>query len=264
KSEPGGHVTIEAGYDSAPYIAIPKLTDMNGYVYLPNVGINRTQNFTIVVTSRLGSTMFKIYLPKAGDYTYTVVIDDEIPYLDQIYAVSEPESYTALLNMKIRVNEAYQIAPTWIAVLYDVYGYKLVNRLPEDGVRFDVYVIPIEEYKNFLENKPFKAIAVYKDVNSVDINKLKLGGDAVIVISNRNSITTTISLSIGAKVIPKLYSMLPRALREFFFGPDTPSLPKDPLVGLVTVIESTSKELHKETPENVNIETPDNMRITLL
>jgi len=258
------HWTIESGYDSAPYIAIPKLTDMNGYVYLPNVGIARTQNFSIVVTSRLGSTMFKIYLPKAGNYTYTVVLDNEVPYLDQIYSVEEPKSYTALLNMKIKVNEAYQVAPTWMAILYDLFGYKLVNKLPESGVRFDVYVIPIEEYKNFLENKPFKAIAVYKNVNGLDISNLKLGGDAVIVISNRNSVATTLSLSIGAKVIPKVYFVLPRFLREFFLGPDTPSLPKDPLVGLVTLINSTSGELHTKTPENVNVEVPDTMKITLL
>lgn len=196
------HWTIESGYDTAPYIGGFNFTDMNGECTLPNVGLSRTNNFTIIVTSRVGSTMFEAHIEEAGDYYFNVTINGELPPVAGPVSVVEPtEVSSKYISLNVSVVGGEQNPPSWIHVLYAYFDYKYYYVL-SGGVKADVYVLTGSRFTEFLSNKPFEAIAAFEDVDSASVKFIPVGSEPlVIVVSNRDSVTTTITVEISVALL---------------------------------------------------------------
>ena len=206
------HWTIEHHYDTAPYIAGFNFTDMNGRAIIHNVGLNRTENFTIIVTSRIGSTMFKAQIIKGGNYYFNVTIPNTLPAiakpLHKITPIHISPMSSPKLSLNIQVTNGEQNPPCWIGVLYQYFGYSYYYELPKNGYHANVYIMSYSDFLNFVNNKPFNVYASYTDIRNLNIsglNYLNPNGESVIVISNRESVATTITVNISLHIGPNNY-----------------------------------------------------------
>ena len=192
------HWTIESGYDTAPYIAGLYFTDQEGIARFPMLGLGRTHNFTVVVTSRIGSTMFKVYLDHGGDYSFTVRIPNRLPEVPGPLEIPAGSS-KHYVSASIRVLGAEQNPPDWIHILYVYFDYKYYVEFPEGKV--DVYVIPEDEFENFLHFGEFGSLASFEWTGSADVGPVPVDGPVYVVISNRHSITTFVKVQFDVDLL---------------------------------------------------------------
>ena len=192
------HWTIESGYDTAPYIAGFVFTDMDGIAYFPMLGLGRTHNFTVIVTSRIGSTMFEIHLETGGEYNFTVIIPHELPHVASAIPL---ENYDIVsknyVKVDVEVLGGEQNPPSWIDILYRLFDYKYYVEFTK-GVYVDTYILQPDQYKLFQDNVGFKAIYSCERTSSASVEYIPVDGKVYVVISNRRSITTytTIRLTV--------------------------------------------------------------------
>ena len=201
--EAWSHWTIEHHYDSAPYIAGFNFTDMNGYAEIDNLGLNRTQNFTLIVTSRIGSTMFKAQITHGGNYYFNVTIPNTLPKVAKPSGMIVPSLNPTLLSLNVQVLGGEQNPPCWIDILYRYFGYSYYYELPKGGYHANVYVMSYSDFQKFVNNEPFVVYAAFRHVDKVHTSGLSYltpFGKTVIVISNRESVATTITVKISASV----------------------------------------------------------------
>jgi len=191
------HWTIESGYDTAPYIAGFTFTDMDGMAYFPMLGLGRTHNFTVIVTSRIGSTMFEIHLEKGGNYSFTVVIPHSLPQTPKAKLGEVKLTTPYYVKARARVVGGEQNPPTWIHILYALFGYKYYVEL-KHGVYIDLYALTPSGYRAFAENKPFTAVYAAEHSTGADTGFIPIApnGTLYIVISNRRSVTTSVKVEL--------------------------------------------------------------------
>ncbi|MCD6106089.1 MAG: VCBS repeat-containing protein [Thermoplasmata archaeon] len=188
------HWTIESGYDTAPYIAGLVFTDMNGEAEFPMLGLGRTHNFTVVATSRIGSTMFKIHLEKGGDYSFTIRIPGRLPEPPRAKQLETPTGTPYYISASLTVTGAEQNPPTWIHVLYAYFDYKYYVEFSK-GFWADFYVVPEGELQDFLSFGTFGSYATAEHASSFSPEAVPVDGPVYIIISNRESITTYVKVS---------------------------------------------------------------------
>jgi hypothetical protein len=190
------HWTIESGYDTAPYIAGFVFTDMNGIAHFNLLGLGRTKNFTVIVTSRIGSTMLEIHLEHGGNYSFDVVIPNKLPNIQlPIGTINIPHS-NKYVSVKLDINGGEQNPPSWIHILYVLFNYKYYVELGKNNVWADVFILNNEEYEKFSENAPFQPFIYSLGVNSADLENIPVNDTIYIVVSNRRSTTTWINISL--------------------------------------------------------------------
>ncbi len=218
------HWAIEHHYCSGCLIGGFNFTDMYGNALLPRVGLGRTHNFTIVVTSRIGSVYFGVTIDKGGNYYFNVTIPGRLPEVTSPAGIVQPQIVTAILSANIQIVGGEQHPPDWIGILYRILGYHYFYELPSSECKADVYVMSLSQFHNFLNNVPFLAYGAYENVNHVKISYLALGPQSVIVISNRKSVTTTITVKMTLRIAPPVVYRLPWFLGKFFVGSKVPPL----------------------------------------
>lgn len=188
------HWAIESGYASAPLIAGFAFTDMDGIARFPMLGLGRTNNFTVIVTSRIGSTMFEIHLETGGEYNFTVIIPHELP---RIASASPIEDYGVIskdyVKVDIEVLGGEQNPPSWIDILYRLFDYKYYVQFTE-GVYIDAYILEPEQYELFKKNIDFKAIYSCEGARNVSVEYVPIDGKVYLVLSNRKSVATYVTV----------------------------------------------------------------------
>ncbi len=189
------HWTIESHYDTAPYIAGFVFTDMNGEAYFPMLGLGRTHNFTIIVTSRIGSTMFEIHLEKRGNYSFNVVIPGKLPDTPSPIELPLPSGVKTYIKLNATVIGGEQNPPSWIDILYRLFDYKYYVEFTK-GVWVDAYLLPEEEFAYFKQYQRFAALGAAERVGSISTGYIPVNGTLYLVLSNRRSVATTVFLNI--------------------------------------------------------------------
>lgn len=191
------HWTIESGYDTAPYIAGFVFTDMNGIAHFNMLGLGRTKNFTVIVTSRIGSTMFEIHLEKGGQYSFNVVIPNKLPDIAMPMGQGElPQTTNKYINVLVNVIKGEQNPPSWIDILYRLFGYTYYVEF-DKNVWVDIFVLNEEEFEKFSQNEPFTPLASETTTNATSLINIPANETLYIVVSNRRSITTWVHVSLN-------------------------------------------------------------------
>ena len=194
------HWAIESGYAPAPLIAGFVFTDMDGIARFPMLGLGRTKNFTVIVTSRIGSTMFQIHLETGGEYNFTVIIPGELPHIASAHPI---EDYNVVskdyVKVDVKVLGGEQNPPSWIDILYRLFNYRYYVQFTE-GVYIDTYILEPEQYKLFRENVGFKAIYSSERVDNVSTGYIPISDRVYIVLSNRRSITTYVTVRLTVEL----------------------------------------------------------------
>jgi len=193
------HWPIESGYDTAPYIAGFVFTDMNGEAHFNMLGLGRTNNFTVIVTSRIGSTMFEIHLEKGGVYSFNVTIPGRLPFVALPGSATTPGSSSMYVNVSLSVVKGEQNPPSWIHTLYVNYGYKYYVEF-SSGVWVDLFILGRSDYEKLLSNTPFNTYASLLETTSASLVNLPVDQELYIVVSNRRSITTWVQVSLDVSL----------------------------------------------------------------
>ncbi len=194
------HWTIEHHYDTAPYIAGFVFTDKNGYALFPMLGLGRTHNFTVIVTSRIGSTMFEIHLTHGGVYNYTVVIPGKLPEFAGPSKIISPGTSKKYIEVAVGVLHGEQHPPDWIDILYRYFGYRYYIEFYK-GVWINAYIVDENGLKKYMENTFFPAYYAAIKTKEFDTGFFPINGTVYIILSNRQSLTTTVYVYVSISLL---------------------------------------------------------------
>ena len=199
--EAWSHWTIESGYDTAPYIAGFNFTDLTGKACIERLGLGRTNNFTFIITTKIGSTLIGAHITEPKDYYFDVTIGETLPPIAKAEKMWLPKLgnkfYGYLLDVNFTVKSGMQEPPDWIHILYAFFGYKYCYNLSK-GVNLDFYVVNEDNYKAYLAGYDFKAYVIQREVQSGGIYHYPFLENVYIIFANRRSLTTTLTLNFTA------------------------------------------------------------------
>lgn len=200
--EAWSHWTIESGYDTAPYIAGFNFTDLTGKAGIERLGLGRTNNFTFIVTTKIGSTIFGAHIMEPKDYYLNVTIEKTLPPTAKAEKMVLPEldkKFTGyLLDVSFTVKSGMQEPPDWIHILYMIFGYKYCYNITR-GVNLDFYIVNEENYKAYLAGYDFRAYVIQKQTQTGGVYHYPFIESVYIIFANDRSLTTTLTINFTAK-----------------------------------------------------------------
>lgn len=191
------HWAIESGYDTAPYIAGFNFTDLEGKAAIERLGLGRTNNFTLIVTTKIGSTLLGAQISEPKNYYFDITIEKTLPPIAKAEKMWLPENYEKLkgylLDVNFKVKWGMQEPPCWIHTMYAIYGYEYCYNLSK-GVNVDFYIMNEENYRAYLAGYDFKAYVIKTQASSGSIWHYPFIENVYIVFANDKSLTTTLTL----------------------------------------------------------------------
>jgi hypothetical protein len=191
------HWAIESGYDTAPYIAGFNFTDLEGKAAIERLGLGRTNNFTLIVTTKIGSTLLGAHISESKNYYFDITIEKALPPIAKAEKMWLPENYGKLrgylLDVNFNVKWGMQEPPCWIHTMYEIYGYKYCYNLSK-GINVDFYIMNEENYRAYLAGYDFKAYVIKTQASSGSIWHYPFIENVYIVFANDKSLTTTLTL----------------------------------------------------------------------
>ncbi|MEF8832831.1 MAG: FG-GAP-like repeat-containing protein, partial [Candidatus Thermoplasmatota archaeon] len=192
------HAVIEAY--GVPLPTGITMTDSHGEAKFDPVGFNKIgkfeeNNFSVVATSRIGSQRTEVVITEDRTYTLEIMLDDTIPGLQEAKSeeVANPAYNT---DVEVNVDSGYQDAPCWLMGMHETtWQY-------EEGMAIDAYVLTEDQYQDYRLGRDFSALAMLEDVDSGSLSEVLFNDDIYLVLSNRDSLTTTKTVELSMSVEP--------------------------------------------------------------
>ncbi|MBS3782096.1 MAG: VCBS repeat-containing protein [Candidatus Thermoplasmatota archaeon] len=175
------------------------MTDSHGEAAFDPVGFNtighfEENNFSVVATSRIGSQRTEVVITENRTYTLEITLDSTLPGLQEATKSEEVDSPDYKTDVDVEVDSGYQDAPCWLVGMHETtWQY-------EEGMAIDAYVLTEDQYQDYRLGRDFSALAMLEDVDSGSLSEVLFNDDVYLVLSNRDSLTTTKTIELTQEV----------------------------------------------------------------